>query len=78
MGDSGASGVSSIPSPLLYEVDGTWFYISIILNIVLIVVGLYFAIKVIKFMNAKIKSDQERNEKIDELIKVVSKGKSIE
>ena len=35
--------------------------------------GIYFVIKVIKFMNAKTESDQERNKKIDELIGVMVK-----
>jgi hypothetical protein len=45
-------------------------FLPIILYLVLTGFGIYFVIKVIKFMNAKTKSDQERNEKIDELIKV--------
>ncbi|WP_066250568.1 hypothetical protein [Neobacillus drentensis] len=40
--------------------------------------GIYFVIKVIKFMNAKTESDQERNKKIDELIGVNGQGKNIE
>ncbi|MCK1994948.1 hypothetical protein [Peribacillus muralis] len=67
---------------------GTWFaseavvilltFLPIIFYLVLTVFGIYFVIKVIKFMNAKTKSDQERNEKIEELIKVVNQGKRTE
>ncbi|MFS0777559.1 hypothetical protein ABC255_16345 [Neobacillus sp. 3P2-tot-E-2] len=53
-------------------------FLPIILSLVLTGFGIYFFIKVIKFMNAKTKSDQERNEKIDELIKVVNQGRNIE
>ncbi|WP_226036816.1 hypothetical protein [Aquibacillus saliphilus] len=50
-------------------------FLPIILYIALIVFGVYFVIKVIKFLNAKTKSDQERNEKIAELIKVINQSK---
>lgn len=53
-------------------------FLPFIFYLVLNVFGIYFVIKVIKFMNAKIKSDQVRNDKIDELIKVVNQGKRIE
>ncbi|WML45419.1 hypothetical protein [Neobacillus sp. PS3-40] len=53
-------------------------FLPIILYFVLSVFGIYFVNEVIKFMNTKAKSDQERNQKIDELIKVVSQGKSME
>lgn len=41
----------------------------IIIYVALTVFAIYFVIKVVKFMNEKIKLDRERNEKIDELIK---------
>lgn len=53
-------------------------FLPFIFYLVLTVFGIYFVIKVIKFMNVKIKSDQERNDKIDELIKIVNQGKRIE
>ncbi|MDO7486851.1 hypothetical protein Q5O89_15635 [Peribacillus frigoritolerans] len=65
----------------LFASDGVFVlltFLPIIFYLVLTVFGIYFVIKVIKFMNAKTKSDQERNEKIDELIKVVNQGKRIE
>lgn len=53
-------------------------FLPIILYLVLIGFGIYFFIKVIKFLNAKTRLDQERNENIDELIKVVGQGRNIE
>ncbi|WP_066062941.1 hypothetical protein [Neobacillus soli] len=50
-------------------------FLPIILYLVLTGFGIYFVVKVILFMKAKLKLDQERNEKIGELIKVVSQGK---
>ncbi|KRF50534.1 hypothetical protein [Peribacillus butanolivorans] len=65
----------------LFASDGVFVlltFLPIIFYLVLTVFGIYFVIKVIKFMNAKTKSDQERNEKIDQLIKVVNQDKRIE
>lgn len=42
----------------------------IIIYVALTGFAIYFVIKVVKFMNEKTKLDRERNEKIDELIKV--------
>ncbi|MCS0791308.1 hypothetical protein NX021_24570 [Cytobacillus firmus] len=53
-------------------------FLPIILYLVLSGFGIYFVIKVIKFMNAKTKLDHERNEKIDALVKVVGQGRKIE
>lgn len=53
-------------------------FLPFILSLVLSGFGIYLVIKVIKFMNAKTKSDQERNEKIDALIKVVGQCRKIE
>ncbi|GEM_PF-2738220 len=47
----------------------------VIIYLVLIIVGVYIVVKVIKFMNAKIKLDKERNEKFDELIRAMNKDK---
>ena len=49
--------------------------VPIILYLVLTGFAIYFIIKVIKFVNKKIKLDQEKNEKLDELIKVINQGK---
>ncbi|WP_391201458.1 hypothetical protein [Psychrobacillus sp. L4] len=45
------------------------FYLAII------IFGVYFVIKVVKFMDSKIKLDQEKNEKIDQLIHVINQEK---
>ena len=47
----------------------------IILYLVLTGFVIYFLIKVIKFMNRKIKLDQEKNEKLDALIKTLNQSK---
>ncbi|WP_391117125.1 hypothetical protein [Psychrobacillus sp. L3] len=47
-----------------------------IFNLALIIFGIYFVIKVVKFMDTKIKLDQEKNEKIVQLIKVINQEKS--
>ena len=49
--------------------------LPIIFYLVLTGFAIYFLIKVIKFMNKKIKLDQEKNEKLDELIKALNQGK---
>ncbi|MBU8906140.1 hypothetical protein [Desertibacillus haloalkaliphilus] len=53
-------------------------FLPIILYLALIVFGIYFVVRVIKFMNVKTKLDQERNEKISELIKVIDQRKRSE
>ncbi|MGG0790430.1 hypothetical protein ABE132_17280 [Peribacillus simplex] len=54
---------------------GLFAIIPILFYLGLIVLSVYFIIKIIKFINAKTRLDQERNEKLDELIKVISKDK---
>ncbi|MEK3886429.1 hypothetical protein [Bacillus sp. FSL K6-3431] len=49
-------------------------FVPIILYLAIIVFGIYFVIKVIKFMNEKTKSDREKNERLNELIQVISKS----
>ncbi len=44
-----------------------------IFYLVLIIFAVYFTIKVVKFMDTKIKLDQEKNEKIEKLIKAINK-----
>jgi hypothetical protein len=70
------------------DAGGTWFasnglfalltFLPILIYLVLTGFGIYFVIKVIKFMNEKTNLDRERNKKLDELIKVISQGKKIE
>ncbi|WP_260284992.1 hypothetical protein [Peribacillus aracenensis] len=54
---------------------GLFAIIPILFYLGLIVLSVYFIIKVIKFINAKTRLDQERNEKLDELIKAIDKEK---
>jgi len=46
--------------------------IPIIFYLVLIVFAIYFAIKVMKFMNEKIRLDREFNEKLTEIMKALN------
>ncbi|MEK4028536.1 MULTISPECIES: hypothetical protein [Bacillaceae] len=52
--------------------------LPIVINIILVGFGIYFAIQVIKFMNAKLKLDRERNERLSELLKDAGQSKEIE
>lgn len=54
---------------------GLFAIIPILFYLGLIVLSVYFIIKIIKFINAKTRLDQERNEKLDELIRVIGKDK---
>ncbi|MED4636021.1 hypothetical protein P9443_24480 [Peribacillus frigoritolerans] len=54
---------------------GLFAIIPILFYLGLIVLSVYFIIKIIKFINAKTRLDQERNEKLDELLKVIGKDK---
>ncbi|MFB7642538.1 hypothetical protein [Peribacillus butanolivorans] len=47
--------------------------IPILFYLGLLFLSVYFVIKVIKFINAKTRLDEERNEKMDELIRVIGK-----
>ncbi|OCA92310.1 hypothetical protein [Pseudobacillus wudalianchiensis] len=65
----------------LFASDGAFIFFTflpIVIYLVLTGVGIYFVIKVITFMNEKIKLDRERNERISELIKTTSLSKKIE
>ncbi|MBO0999539.1 hypothetical protein IOC57_17545 [Bacillus sp. SD075] len=57
---------------------GLFAIIPILFYLGLIGISVYFIIKIIKFINAKTRLDQERNEKLDELIRVIGKGKENE
>ncbi|MES1042731.1 MULTISPECIES: hypothetical protein [Peribacillus] len=54
---------------------GLFAIIPILFYLGLLVLSVYFIIKIIKFINAKTRLDQERNEKLDELIRVIGKEK---
>jgi len=49
--------------------------IPILFYLLILGFGIYFIIRIIRFMNEKTKLDQERNEKLDLLIKVIRNGK---
>ena len=58
--------------------DGVFVFLAlvpIIFYLVLTGFAIYFVIKVIKFINEKIKLDREKNEKLDQLIKVLNQDK---
>ena len=46
--------------------------LPVIFYLVLFVFLIYFVIKTVKFMEIKIKLDQEKNEKINELIQLIN------
>lgn len=46
-------------------------FLVILFYLAIILFAIYFVIKIMNFMDSKLKLDQERNEKIEELIKVV-------
>lgn len=50
--------------------------LPLIFYLALIIFGIYFVIKVVKFMDTKIKLDQEKNERIAKLIEVINQEKS--
>ncbi|PGY16074.1 hypothetical protein COE25_00840 [Bacillus sp. AFS031507] len=45
--------------------------IPILLYLVILVFSIYFIVRTIRFMNEKTKLDQQRNEKLDELIQTI-------
>ncbi|MFZ7942940.1 MULTISPECIES: hypothetical protein [Bacillaceae] len=53
------------------DMFGLFAIIPILIYLVILGFGIYFIIRTIKFMNDKTKMDQERNEKLDLLIKVI-------
>ncbi|MFD9625494.1 hypothetical protein [Peribacillus muralis] len=54
---------------------GLFAIIPILFYLGLLVLCVYFVIKMIKFINAKTRLDQQRNEKLEELIRVIGNGK---
>ncbi|MFJ7754658.1 hypothetical protein ACQKGI_01820 [Peribacillus muralis] len=54
---------------------GLFAIIPILFYLGLLVLSVYFVIKMIKFINAKTRLDQQRNDKLDELIKILGTGK---
>ena len=54
---------------------GLFAIIPILIYLGLLIFSIYFVVKVIRFINAKTKLDEQRNEKLDELIRVMGKKK---
>ncbi len=66
---------------MMHGGDGVFLlftFLPIIFSLALIVFGIYFIIKIVKFMNAKTKADQERNERLSELIDAINQSKRSE
>ena len=62
----------------LFASDGMFAiltFLPIIFYLILSVFSIYFVIKVIRFMNEKTKLDREKNEKLTEIIRVLSQDK---
>lgn len=56
--------------------EGIFFLVVLLpfaIYFALVIFVVYFAVKMIKFMNKKTKLDKERNEKLAELMKVLGK-----
>lgn len=49
--------------------------LPIIFYLVLFILVIYFVIKAVKFMEIKLKLDQEKNEKMNELIQLINQKK---
>ncbi|MDF2902765.1 MAG: hypothetical protein K0S25_403 [Bacillus sp. (in: firmicutes)] len=62
---NGGDGVYALLAlvPIIFYLALTGFFI-------------YFAVKIIKFVNEKTRLDREKNEKLDELIKVLNQNKN--
>lgn len=52
---------------------GLFAIIPILIYLGLLVLSVYFIVRVIKFMNAKTRLDEQKNEKLDELIRAIEK-----
>jgi len=57
------------------EMFGLLSLIPILFYLLILGFGIYFIVRIIRFMNEKTKLDKERNEKLDLLIKVIRQGK---
>lgn len=50
---------------------GLFALVPILMYLFIIGFGIYFIVRTVRFMNEKTKLDQQRNEKLDALIKVM-------
>ncbi len=57
------------------SIFGLFAIVPILLYLLILGFGIYFIVRTIRFMNEKTKLDQQRNEKLDLLIKVLQDRK---
>jgi large-conductance mechanosensitive channel len=57
------------------SIFGLFAIIPILIYLLILGFTIYFIVRVIKFMNEKTKLDQQRNDKLDSLIKAISESK---
>ncbi|CAH0346621.1 hypothetical protein [Bacillus sp. CECT 9360] len=60
------------------SIFGLFAIIPILLYLIIIGFSIYFIVRIIRFMNEKTKLDQQRNEKLDTLIKAIQDNKDNE
>jgi uncharacterized membrane protein len=60
------------------DIFGLFAMIPILLYLVILVFSIYFIVRTIRFMNEKTKLDQQRNEKLDELIQAIKENNRTE
>ncbi|WP_251033406.1 hypothetical protein [Bacillus sp. ISL-75] len=53
------------------DLFGLFAIIPILLYLIILGFSIYFIVRTIRFMNEKTKLDQQRNEKLDELIQTI-------
>jgi hypothetical protein len=59
------------------SIFGLFAVIPILFYLLILGFGIYFVVRTIRFMNEKTKLDQERNEKLDSLIKALQDPKEL-
>jgi large-conductance mechanosensitive channel len=59
------------------SIFGLLTIIPVLIYLFILGFTIYFIVKVLKFMTEKTKLDQQRNEKLDELIRAIQDNKSI-
>jgi hypothetical protein len=57
------------------SIFGLFAIIPILIYLFILGFTIYFILRVIKFMNEKTKLDQQRNDKLDSLIKAINESK---
>lgn len=60
------------------DLFGLFAIIPILLYLVILGFGIYFIIRTLRFMNEKTKMDQQRNEKLDSLIRAIQENNRTE